>query len=149
MEMESIDLGGNLYEDNKPTAKKDEFPQYYLSLFDNEVCSISRKIAFTLTYAQTTPDITTPSGYSIFATLRDLINIYEVNRKECARLLLDLPRWFTRGTFKPKPGTTPNETEPAAHDKSWQIESLVIEVCFVFVSLSIFFLRTSTRQYCR
>lgn len=35
--MESMDLAGNLYEDNKAAGKKDEFPQYYLSLFDNEV----------------------------------------------------------------------------------------------------------------
>jgi hypothetical protein len=33
-----------------------------------------------------------------------VIDIYEVNRKEAARILLDLDRWFTRGTFQARPG---------------------------------------------
>lgn len=32
----------------------------------------------------------------------DVLNVYEVNRKDCARILLnDLPKWLPEGTFKP------------------------------------------------
>lgn len=31
----------------------------------------------------------------------DVLNVYEVNRKDCARILLnDLPKWLPEGTFK-------------------------------------------------
>jgi hypothetical protein len=34
-----------------------------------------------------------------------VIDIYEVNRKEAARILLDVDRWFTRSTFQARQGT--------------------------------------------
>ena len=54
-----------------------------------------------------------------------MIDIFEVNRKECARLLLEYPKWALPGTFKPRPGAPPQE--PVA-GKDWQLESTVIEV---------------------
>lgn len=36
-----------------------------------------------------------------------MIDIYEVNRKEAARVLMDIDRWFTRGTFRPRVGAGP------------------------------------------
>jgi nuclear cap-binding protein subunit 1 len=58
--------------------------------------------------------------------LLDTIEVFEVNRKECARLLLEYPKWTVPGTFKPKPGA-PVTTEPVP-TKDWQLESTVIEV---------------------
>ena len=64
-------------------------------------------------------------GYAIRSGLLDLLDIFEVNRKECARLLLEFPKWNLRGTFKARPGA-PAE-EPVA-GKDWQLESTIVEV---------------------
>lgn len=89
-------------------AKKEEWPDYNIRLFDNDI----------------TPDPTTPVGYAIRTGLLDLIDIFEINRKECARLLLEFPKWVPHGTFKPRPGAPPQEPVPG---KDWQLESTVIE----------------------
>lgn len=68
--------------------------------------------------------------------LLDIVDIYEVNRKECARLLLEYPKWTLAGTFKPKPGT-PLTTETVS-EKDWQLESTIIEVSFLEIHLSPF-----------
>jgi nuclear cap-binding protein subunit 1 len=72
-----------------------------------------------------TPDPTTPAGYAVRSALLDTIDIFEVNRKECARLLLEYPKWTLPGTFKARPGAPPHE--PVA-GKDWQLESTIIEV---------------------
>ena len=57
-----------------------------------------------------------------------IIDIFEVNRKECARILLEYPKWIQAGTFKPRPGA-PAEYDPIP-GKDWQLESTLIEVIF-------------------
>ncbi|KAF8883427.1 MIF4G like-domain-containing protein [Infundibulicybe gibba] len=83
-------------------VKKEEWPEYFLRLFDNDA-----------------------TGYAVRTALLDILDIFEVNRKECARLLLEYPKWNLPGTFKPKPGA------PAASDPppgtNWQLESTIIE----------------------
>jgi len=37
IEIDSMDLGGTIYEDTKAVNKREELPHYYLTLFDNEV----------------------------------------------------------------------------------------------------------------
>jgi nuclear cap-binding protein subunit 1 len=69
--------------------------------------------------------------------LLDITDIFEVNRKECARLLLEYPKWNLPGTFKPKPGAT--VTADPVPGKDWQLESTIIEVSsFSFRSLDLF-----------
>ncbi|KAI0346958.1 hypothetical protein BDW22DRAFT_476190 [Trametopsis cervina] len=89
-------------------VKKEEWPEFHVRLFDSDV----------------TPDPTTPSGYAIRSTLLDTLDIFEVNRKEAARLLLEYPKWTLPGTFKARPGAPPQE--PVA-GKDWQLESTIIE----------------------
>ncbi|CAL1699455.1 unnamed protein product [Somion occarium] len=89
-------------------VKKEEWAEFYIRIFDNDV----------------TPDPTTPAGYAVRSGLLDLIDIYEVNRKECARLLLEFPKWTLPGTFKPKPGAPPQD---GVSGKDWQLESTLIE----------------------
>ncbi|EKM59547.1 uncharacterized protein PHACADRAFT_250116 [Phanerochaete carnosa HHB-10118-sp] len=89
-------------------TKKEEWPEYYMRLFDNDI----------------SPDPTTPVGYAIRAGLLDLVDIFEINRKECARLLLEFPKWVPHGTFKPRPGAPPQDPVVG---KDWQLESTVIE----------------------
>lgn len=74
---------------------------------------------------QVTPDLTTPTGYAVKSAILDIIDVFEVNRKECARLLLEYPKWTLHGTFKPRPGAP--EQEPVA-TKNWQLENTIIEV---------------------
>lgn len=79
-------------------------------------------------FRQITPDPSTPAGYCLRSAFSDMIDIFEVNRKECARLLLEMPKWFASGTFKPKPGTVPQTDVDPKPDMGWQLESTVIEV---------------------
>ncbi|KAI0074461.1 hypothetical protein K474DRAFT_1765807 [Panus rudis PR-1116 ss-1] len=90
-------------------VKKEEWAEFYIRIFDNDV----------------SPDPTTPVGYAIRSGLLDLIDIFEVNRKECARLLLEFPKWCLPGTFKPRPGAPPPES--VVPGKDWQLESTSIE----------------------
>lgn len=60
-----------------------------------------------------------------------IVDIFEVNRKECARLLLEYPKWTQAGTFKPKPGA-PAEQDPIP-GRDWQLESTIIEVCSIYL----------------
>ncbi|EIN10194.1 hypothetical protein PUNSTDRAFT_43188 [Punctularia strigosozonata HHB-11173 SS5] len=112
---EVIELDGMATEEGEDApVKKEEWPEYYVRLFENEV----------------TPDATTPAGYAIRADLRDIIDIFEVNRKECARILLEYPKWVHVGTFKPRAGAPAPETnggEVKPSGKEWQLESTIIE----------------------
>ena len=66
------------------------------------------------------PGIDTPSGAIIRSLIHDVIHLYEVNRKECAKILLSLRRWFTSTTFAPK--------EKTVDSSEWILENLVVEV---------------------
>ncbi|TXT14535.1 uncharacterized protein COLE_00728 [Cutaneotrichosporon oleaginosum] len=46
------------------------------------------------------PPTNTVLGWTVRSLLLDTLNIFEVNRKECARFLLNIPRYLTPGTFK-------------------------------------------------
>ncbi|KAI0772512.1 cap binding protein 80-PB [Trametes elegans] len=106
---EVIELDGLTTESGEDAQpKKEEWPQCYVRLFDNDL----------------TPDPTTPIGFAIRSTLIDIVDIFEVNRKDCARLLLEYPKWTLPGTFKPRPGAPP---QSPMEGKDWQLESTVLE----------------------
>lgn len=73
-----------------------------------------------------TPDPGSIYGFLIRSNLRDTIDIFEVNRKECARLLLEYPKWCMVGTFRPAPGAPLLEDDSNAYN--WQLECAIIEV---------------------
>ncbi|KAN0062429.1 Nuclear cap-binding protein subunit 1 [Thecaphora frezii] len=50
-------------------------------------------------FADSVPQPGSPSSVVLRAILADMIDLYEVNRKDAARLILDLPAWLRRGTF--------------------------------------------------
>ncbi|KAF9020629.1 hypothetical protein BDZ89DRAFT_1138556 [Hymenopellis radicata] len=95
-------------EDDAP-VKKEEWPENFVQLFENDV----------------TPDFKTPEGYVIRVDLMAIVDIFEVNRKECARLLLEYPKWTLPGTFKPKLGA-PAAVDPVL-EKDWLLENTMIE----------------------
>ncbi|WAR62696.1 hypothetical protein PtB15_15B283 [Puccinia triticina] len=83
----------------------------------------------------TVPNRATANGVVLRTLVNDVIDIFEVNRKECAKILLELPRWVGRGTFKTK-GTAPkpktdeagNRIEESATESSeWILEHLLLE----------------------
>ncbi|KAF5322475.1 hypothetical protein D9619_001169 [Psilocybe cf. subviscida] len=107
---EVIELDSMSAETGEETpVKKDEWPEYFVRLFPEDV----------------SPDPKNPAGYIIRTALLDMVEIFEVNRKECARLLLEYPKWNLPGSFKPKPGAS-TEAEPVP-GKDWQLESTIIE----------------------
>lgn len=58
--------------------------------------------------------------------LSDVVDIFEVNRKECSRLLLELPKWLPQGTFKSRSGAASEDAE--VKGPQWQLESCIMEV---------------------
>ncbi|WVW83418.1 hypothetical protein I302_105438 [Kwoniella bestiolae CBS 10118] len=68
------------------------------------------------------PPPETLEGWVLQSLVLDLINIYEVNRKESASLLLSLKKFLPRNTFKP---TNPPEN-PDEEVSTWSNESLII-----------------------
>ena len=80
-----------------------------------------------------TPDPTTPAGFILRSNILDTIDIFEVNRKECARLLLEYPKWTLPGIFKARPGAPPS---PLVEGKNWDLDNTLIEVsnCAIRVS---------------
>ena len=98
-------------------VKKEEWPQCYVRLFDDDV----------------TPDPTTPAGFILRSNLLDMIDIFEVNRKDCARLLLEYPKWTLPGTFKPRPGAP---AQPTVEGKGWDLDNTLIEVSLFLHSAS-------------
>jgi nuclear cap-binding protein subunit 1 len=70
----------------------------------------------------------TPAGYALKSTLLDIIDIYEVNRKECARILLEFSKWTPPGTFRSKPNPPPGIQIPdPVPGKDWQLENTVVD----------------------
>ncbi|SNX87969.1 related to 80 kDa nuclear cap binding protein [Melanopsichium pennsylvanicum] len=53
-------------------------------------------------FNNTVPKAASPASVVLRAILADMIDLYEVNRKEAAKLILDLPNWLRRGTFTSK-----------------------------------------------
>ncbi|SCV70543.1 BQ2448_3305 [Microbotryum intermedium] len=111
----------------------------YLRLFDDE--------AFAFSSQQTVPETYDPSGAIIRSLIFDIINLYEHNRKEAAKLLMELPRWFTPRTFKTDDaqkkkddddeekrddeiddGVDREKDEVEGKRSEWVIEHLVVEV---------------------
>lgn len=67
--------------------------------------------------------------------VHDIISLYEVNRKDGATLLLELPRWFKKGTFRdpkapkrPVDGDEDMPEEPEPLGPQWSLETIVVEV---------------------
>ncbi|THU97735.1 hypothetical protein K435DRAFT_857295 [Dendrothele bispora CBS 962.96] len=99
-----------LEEESDAQVRREEWPEYFLRIFPDDI----------------SPDPNTPAGYTVRADLLAMVDIFEVNRKECARLLLGYLKWTLPGTFKPKPGAPLPEVElVVAHD--WQLESTILE----------------------
>ncbi|WRT66889.1 uncharacterized protein IL334_003852 [Kwoniella shivajii] len=65
-------------------------------------------------------------GWVLQSLVLDLINIYEVNRKECASLLLSLRKYFPSKTFKPTHPPEDVDSDESTPVSTWSPESLAI-----------------------
>lgn len=66
------------------------------------------------------PSPDTLTGWTLRSLVLDVIHIFEVNRKECAAILIDLRRDLSPGTFK---AVNADDTTPSS---SLSLESLVV-----------------------
>jgi nuclear cap-binding protein subunit 1 len=82
---------------------------------------------------QTVPSLEDPQGNLLRQLVLDVIEIYQVNRKECARILLDLGKWLGKGILKGQKGWRKasgegGEDEEMLEEGSWVLENILIEV---------------------
>ncbi|GAA6014699.1 hypothetical protein JCM10207_006907 [Rhodosporidiobolus poonsookiae] len=80
---------------------------------------------------ETVPTLYDPAGILVRSLISDLITLYETNRKEAATLLLELPRWFKKGTFR-APAQAKKDDEAEADEEmsegpQWSLETLIVE----------------------
>ncbi|KAE8211404.1 hypothetical protein CF327_g4840 [Tilletia walkeri] len=52
-------------------------------------------------FGETVPVFNTPASVILRSIISDIIDLYEINRKEATTLLVELPKWFRLGTFLP------------------------------------------------
>lgn len=108
VEMDALDESSS----EETQVRREEWPEYHLTLFGDDIV----------------PDPMTPAGYALKSTLLDIIDIYDVNRKECARILLEFPKWTPPGTFRAKPNPPPGIQLPdPVPGKDWQLENTVVD----------------------
>jgi len=81
-----------------------------------------------LSKPQFTPPTSQARGYIIRSLIIDTINIFEVNRRECARLLLELPRWFLEGTFRGKRSIGAKSDPEVVLEHEFVLEMTLLEV---------------------
>ncbi|GAA5927562.1 Sto1p [Sporobolomyces koalae] len=82
---------------------------------------------------ETVPDKDDKAGNVLRGMINDIVNLYEINRKEGAAVLLELPRWVKKGTFKdPKAAAkqAQDEDEELADGPGWSLENLIVETIF-------------------
>jgi len=84
------------------------------------------------------------AGNVLRGLISDVVNLYEVNRKEGAGVLLELPRWVKEGTFRdPKVKKKAVEDEEMNGEDEerkpegpqWSLENLIVEVSLERISL--------------
>lgn len=73
-------------------------------------------------FKDSVPAPSTPEAVTLRSTIQDIIDLYQVNRKECAKILFDLPRWLRKGTFAGK-GVSPMVGIFGEAEDSWQLSA--------------------------
>lgn len=81
-------------------------------------------------FGSSVPQIGTPAGVVLRAIVQDLMDLYVVNRKECAHVLLTLPQWLKRGSFGGRIPPSVGVFGSAPYDDSgekWILEDVLLE----------------------
>lgn len=81
-------------------------------------------------FGSSVPAIGSVEGVVLRGIVQDIIDLYVINRKECAHVLLTLPQWLRRGTFggkiPPHIGIFGDEPEPEV-SVEWMLEDVLLE----------------------
>ncbi|KAI7937553.1 hypothetical protein MJO29_014868 [Puccinia striiformis f. sp. tritici] len=88
------------------------------------------KLYYKLFSDNTVPTRAKANGVILRTLVNDVIDIFEVNRKECAKILLELPRWVGKGTFKTKssiPKPKHDDEESTIESSDLILEHLLLE----------------------
>ncbi|KAL4402030.1 Nuclear cap-binding protein subunit 1 [Malassezia pachydermatis] len=80
------------------------------------------------------PQLGRANGLVLRAIVQDVLDLYVVNRKECAHVLLALPQWLRRGTFDGRVpptrgvfGESDSEWLATQGDGPWSLEDVLLE----------------------
>ncbi|WVQ71472.1 hypothetical protein IAR50_001010 [Cryptococcus sp. DSM 104548] len=104
-ELQDVSMPPELYEEDADDAEAGEGQIGTLQFFADDVV----------------PSPGSVDGWSLRSLVLDIINLYEVNRKEASHILLDLRKFLPRDTFKP--ASLPADAPPPS---TWSLESLII-----------------------
>lgn len=75
------------------------------------------------------PNPSTPSGWVMLTMIQDMIHLYEVNRTDCAKILLSLPSFVLPETFlPPPPKPAPGEEPPAPVEGEWVLATTLVSI---------------------
>ncbi|CAO1625948.1 unnamed protein product [Parajaminaea phylloscopi] len=70
-------------------------------------------------FVESAPLTGTPSSVVLRGLVNDIVDLYEVNRKECARILFGIHKWLRRGTFAGKAVSPDSGIFGDADDLAW------------------------------
>lgn len=84
------------------------------------------------------PDPTSPESVVLRSTFHDIIDLYQVNRRESAKILFEMPRWLRKGTFVGKSigidvgifGQATDEWQVSENGEmigAWSLEEMIVE----------------------
>lgn len=115
-------------------------PRMHLRFFDDEVKSVFLNISENILIdpnSQTTPGLTSGIGYLVRGAILDLMELLEPNRKECARILLELSQghWIVGNEklFKAKKSKDQQQQSETAMEVdapkgTWILDNTLVEV---------------------
>jgi len=118
-ELSAVTMPPEMYDAHQDSREAGEGRTGSIAFFAEDVSAITCTI-FALIGLQVVPSPTTLAGWTLRSLVLDIVHIFEVNRKECAGILLDLRRDLTAGTLK---AANPSEDTPSS---TLSLESLVI-----------------------
>ncbi|ODN84817.1 hypothetical protein L202_00685 [Cryptococcus amylolentus CBS 6039] len=105
-ELQDVSMPPELYEEDADDAEAGEGHIGVLNFFADDIV----------------PSPGSVDGWSLRSLVLDIINLFEVNRKEASHILLDLRKFLPRDTFKP--AAQPADAPPPV--STWSLESLII-----------------------
>jgi nuclear cap-binding protein subunit 1 len=116
-----ISMPPEMYDVNEDSLNGGEGQIGTIKFFADDVSR--RKTIYNKADRQVVPSPDTPLGWTLRSIILDTVHIFEVNRKECARLLLAIRQYMPKDTFKPLATTT---EDPSASTSTISLESLVV-----------------------
>jgi nuclear cap-binding protein subunit 1 len=120
---EGFSFGGDYLKDGKPSKSRGRKKGVTLEKADEEVrragSGPEKTAVFARWFVESTPLAGTPSAVVLRSLVNEVIDLYEVNRKECARILFGIAKWLRKGTFAGKAVSPDTGLFGDAEDLEW------------------------------